>query len=332
MTAEQAFGYLPFVWELLLAGFVAAAAAGRTVAAPVRERLAASLEFARAVRLPDGTTPRVGDEDDGRIFLPGEGSTRLDRVGGALAAFLERDALGADAALARLLIGRAPPPACVAADGVHQFPHGGYTVWRNGRLLGTFDHGRLGLGALAAHGHADALSITIHAGAAPLVLDPGTFAYFGDPAARTRCRGTPGHATVRFGERSQSHMLGPFMWGARARVMPLDEGFEVAWADGERHWRRVRIEAGTITIEDRVSAGEAALDFTLPPDAEASLDGGLALVRAGGVSARFECEDAGPWQRRPAECARRFGQVIATTKLTAPIAGARCRTVIRIEG
>src|ERR1051326_5609619 len=86
---------------------------------------------------------------------------------------------------------RRPPrstlfPARTAADGVHRFPDGGWTVWREAGLLVTFDHGPLGLGALAAHGHADALSVTIWRGTDGIAVDPGTFAYQEDAAARER--------------------------------------------------------------------------------------------------------------------------------------------------
>ena len=110
VNAEQAFGYLPFIWELVLCPLVAAEAAGRTVSPEVKQRLAASLEFARAIRLPAGGVPQVGDEDDGRMLLAAECGSRLDRVGGALAAWLGRDGLGGeDGALAPLLAGRTAP-------------------------------------------------------------------------------------------------------------------------------------------------------------------------------------------------------------------------------
>ena len=53
VPAEQAFGYLPFVWELFLIPFAAAEAAGRDMPRAVKDRLRTSLEFARVIRLPD---------------------------------------------------------------------------------------------------------------------------------------------------------------------------------------------------------------------------------------------------------------------------------------
>jgi len=118
VPAEQAFGYLPFVWELFLIPFAAAEAAGLSVSDATKDRLRASLEFARAIRLPDGRWPQVGDEDDGRVLLAHDDASRLDRVGNALAAWLGAEALCArESALARLLFGRAPDPPRAAPDG-----------------------------------------------------------------------------------------------------------------------------------------------------------------------------------------------------------------------
>jgi len=331
VPAEQAFGYLPFVWELLLVTFTAAALGSRSVAPVVRERLRASLEFARTVRLPDGSMPRIGDEDDGRVLLAAEGYARLDLVGNALAAWLGADALAADTqALALLLAGRAPAPARAAADGRHEFATGGYTVWRLDGLLVTFDHGPLGLGPIAAHGHADALAVTVHRGLDGVAIDPGTLAYHEDPEARARCRATGSHCTVRFGDRSQSRMLGPFLWGTRAGVSAVDGGYECLWADGERHWRRVAVETGWVTIEDRVEGEGAELVFALVPGARIERDGTRAVVVSGATVATFETDGAGDWRLEPAEVAPRYGARLPAARLVAPIGGERAQTVIRI--
>ena len=130
-----------------------------------------------------------------------------------------------DQALALLLTGHAAAP---ARDGRSEFPHGGYTVWRQRGLHATFDHGPLGLGALATHGHADALSLTVFHDAEGVVIDSGTLAYQDDAVRRERCRSTPAYNTVHFGGRScQSVMLGPFLWGARATVAADGDGWQL---------------------------------------------------------------------------------------------------------
>ncbi len=323
--AEQAFGYLPFVWELLLIGFCLAEDAGLETPRIVRERLAASLEFGRAMRLPDGSLPHIGDEDDGRVLLADELASRLDLVGDALAAWLGRDGLGGGRSpLARLLIGRAPA-AQRAKDGRATFPHGGYTVWRHGGQVVTLDHGPLGYGALAAHGHADALSVTIHLHRDGIAIDPGTLAYQDDPIERDRCRSTPVHSTVHFAGRSQSEMAGPFLWGERARV----EGQRCVWTSGERHTRDVHVESGRVQVDDHAEGEKPELVWALPPGADVRLDGAMAHVVSGASMARFDLTGGMAWRLEPAECARRFALREPSARLVASI-GERSRTVITL--
>ena len=314
VNAEQAFGYVPYIWELLLYAFIAAEAAGRAATSQTRDRLRASLEFARTVRLTDGRWPQVGDEDDSRLLLVAEGRSRLDLVGNALAAWLGADGLSEhDTALAALLFGRIPPPR-LASDGVHRFASGGYTVWRADRTVVVFDHGPLGLGPLAAHGHADALSLTVFRGQDAVVIDPGTLAYHEDLAARDRSRSTPYHSTVHFGGRSQSEMLGPFLWGRRARVTPEGVGFVCRWATGERHQRTVSfMEGHHIEIVDVAHGADPHVVFVLPPAARVTIDGARASVAVGGTHAIFDVDGSAGWRAEPGEYAPRFGTAAAVS-------------------
>ncbi len=332
VPAEQAFGYLPFVWEILLGALRAAEAAERGPSATVRERLAASLEFARAARRSDGTLPPIGDEDDGRILLAIEGPTRLDLVGNALAAYLERPALsGNDHVLARLLAGRSPEVAQAGTDGPHEFDHGGYTVWRSGPLLITFDHGPLGLGPLAAHAHADALSLTITNGLDAVLADPGTFAYHEAPEDRDRFRGTPSHSTVSFGHRSQSERLGPFLWGRRARVEKDGDRARCRWFTGEQHIRRVAVSDPQVDLEDEVIGADPRLTFALAPGAVVRTDGTKASIAIGRTVARLESAGIEAWEVAEGEFSSRFGHRDPAPRLTARISGRRCRTTLQIS-
>ncbi len=372
VSLEQSFGYVPFIWELMLTPLIACSAAGSSISPPLRARLRASLEFARLVRLPDGRWPRIGDEDDARVLLAGSDESRLDLVGNALAAWLEEDGIADGAgALAALMTGAAPragetrrvdaapraggssrpdAPARTreAADGVRLTRD--YTVWRERGLLVTFDHGALGLSPLAAHGHADALAITAHVGSVALIVDPGTFSYHADRAARDRCRSTPVHATLHFGGRSQARMRGPFLWDGlpvvRAAEEPVSaEGagaggaagkianeiwWECRWTSGEIHRRRVAVEAGEIVIEDRIMRGSGAeISFPLAPGAHVELDGTRARVTFGGASAVFEGEGLEPWRMESAEVAPRYGTRVSAPRLAAALTAAACKTTIR---
>jgi len=78
------------------------------------------------------------------------------------------------------------------------------------------DHGELGFGSIAAHGHADALSFQMYAYGFPVFIDPGTYIYHCDLESRNDFRRTKNHNTVSIDGRDQSEMLGAFLWGKRA--------------------------------------------------------------------------------------------------------------------
>jgi len=92
------------------------------------------------------------------------------------------------------------------------------------------DCGELGLGAIAAHGHADALSLALRAFGTDVLVDPGTYDYFTHRAWRDHFRSTRATTRSRW-TAGQSEMLGLFLWGARARARCLR--FEPAPGGGE---------------------------------------------------------------------------------------------------
>jgi hypothetical protein len=216
----------------------------------------------------------------------------------------------------------------------------GYTVWREGELLVTFDHGPLGLAPLAAHGHADALSVTIHNGSDPVIVDPGTFAYHTDRAARDRCRSTPAHATLHFSGASQARMRGPFLWQGAPRVSRVngagdadgDAWWQCRWASGEVHRRRVAVAGGEVRIEDAVERGAGAtLSLPLAPGAQVTLDETRARITSGATVAELRSEGLEPWRIEAAEVAPRYGVRLTAFRLSAALTGSSSRTVLRIS-
>lgn len=95
-------------------------------------------------------------------------------------------------------------------------PNGGLVVLRSGRRRITMDVGPLGYLSTAAHGHADALAVTVSADGHDLVVDPGTASFYRNRAAREAHRSTRMHATVCVDGLSQSQPGGPFYWRRRA--------------------------------------------------------------------------------------------------------------------
>ena len=98
------------------------------------------------------------------------------------------------------------------------FKEGGNSFLRDkeDRVLIGIDHAALGFGAIAAHGHADALSFQMLVDGEPVITDPGTYIYHCDLPHRNAFRKTINHSTVCIDGKDQSEMLGAFLWGKRA--------------------------------------------------------------------------------------------------------------------
>ena len=88
------------------------------------------------------------------------------------------------------------------------------------RLL--VDAGPLGYLSIAAHGHADALAVTLSIGDREILVDPGTYSYHTDPSWRRYFRSTLAHNTVGIDGLDQSVQAGNFMWTDHANARCLE--------------------------------------------------------------------------------------------------------------
>jgi len=122
---------------------------------------------------------------------------------------------------------------------------------------------------IAAHGHADALALTLSVAGEQVLVDPGTYSYWQEPKWRDYFRGTSAHNTVRVDGRDQSVSGGRFMWLRKANAsierMPSSphefdfrgshDGY-ARLADPVRHLRSVRFDAASssLVVRDEVAA------------------------------------------------------------------------------
>ena len=163
------------------------------------------------------------------------------------------------------------------------------------------DGGPHGFLSIAAHAHADALSVEVRYAGLDVLADPGTYCYHGQAAWRSYFRSTIAHNTAELGGQSQSTEGGPFLWLRHAQAREIDvtdDGRVAGWTaehDGyssldppARHRRSVRLDraARTIDIVDQIDGGshDIRLAFHLGPDIEAELNGSCALLRWPGDS------------------------------------------------
>ena len=70
-----------------------------------------------------------------------------------------------------------------------------------GEIWCRCDGGPHGFLSIAAHAHADALSVEVRHDGVDVLADPGTYCYHGQPEWRQYFRSTLGHNTLRAGRR-----------------------------------------------------------------------------------------------------------------------------------
>jgi hypothetical protein len=227
---EQSTCYQRYSVEIYLHFLILARRNGLAIPSFVEERVQRMLDFLLAIHRPDGSLPQIGDADGGWL-LPLVPRSPDDARGifSTAAAFFGSPELAWGAAEmapeSLWLLGRsglsaftalrpAPPQAASRV-----FAAGGYVVMRSGfdaqahQLI--FDAGPLGCPISGGHGHADLLSVQCSAFGEPFLVDPGTYAYTGDPEWRDFFRGTTTHSTAVVDGEGQAMPSGPFSWRAR---------------------------------------------------------------------------------------------------------------------
>lgn len=250
-------------------------------AAAWREPVQRMCRFLDALLGPRRLLPLIGDDDGGRFFHPfGEhaayGRASLAAAGGPWR-FDNADA----GDLANWWFAEPPRVSEGAARQAQHFADSGLAVFEDGDAQIVFDTGNFGRGS-AGHSHSDALSVIVNAGGREILIDPGTYTYVADPAAREAFRGSAGHNTVRVNGLDQATPSGPFAWTGRPETEltewapgpDIDRAAAVCRYGGFTHRRLIVFDkrARTLAVEDEVEgpAGEHTVEiFWHPADAEA---------------------------------------------------------------
>ncbi|WP_379062578.1 heparinase II/III-family protein [Mesorhizobium sp. UC22_110] len=295
-AAEQTPTYGAFTAELILLCAFAARRAGSPFPASVDGRLAAFADFAGWLPARAGG---FGDDDEGRALTLGDEHDYVRSVAAAIHGHLGMAGVAPAADDFRALFFGTPPRSAPVPEGLRTFAQGGLSVWHgamNGRRIDlTYDHGPLGYLSIAAHGHADALQLTLCIDGEPVLVDPGTWLYGSGREWRNWFRSTPAHNTLNIDGQSQSIISGPFNWSHKARATLVDSRDGLPWQlrashDGYKarfgvvHQRTVTGEAGGVVITDQLLGDSrmAEIAFQLAAGLEASREGGLVRVSRGG--------------------------------------------------
>jgi hypothetical protein len=304
VNRELAFDYHGLVAELGLIAGIEADRAGHSLSDATWQSLGRMLDVAAACLDCELRAPRQGDSDEGRAFVIA--SPESNRWEALLA--LGQALFGApewwppvQPGVASTLLSALAPRRLLPDRPVKRpwhFGDAGITIFRSQpakspEIWCRCDSGPHGFLSIAAHAHADALSIEVRHDGVDILTDPGTYCYGSDPPFRRYFRSTIGHNTLEILGRDQSTSGGPTMWirHAESRLKSLESspyGDEGRWAAehyGYRtldppvtHRRMVEFHGTKRLIEiadeiDSVGRSPVRLAFHLGPTVNASLDG-----------------------------------------------------------
>lgn len=260
---EQALHYHLFAWELCLQALLALRATGRAPGTAVSERLEAAADFFSAVQVAEDPWD-YGDSDDATVTplyahaadAPREwiAWTRGEPAGAAIAHWL----------------GSALRHTAATADAWQIFRDSGIAVYRSAKWDLRLDASPLGYLSTAAHGHLDALHLSIWRQGVAIVIDPGTGAYYADAPLRAHLASAAAHNGPHpDGDAAYPRRLGPFLWSAPHEVPRLrSDGSAVtaSWkTPAARLERRVERDGDSAwRIEDRATTtNTGAAGFTV---------------------------------------------------------------------
>jgi hypothetical protein len=157
------------------------------------------------------------------------------------------------------------------------------------------DGGPHGYLSIAAHAHADALSVEVRYAGIDILADPGTYCYHGEREWRSYFRSTIAHNTAELDGQSQSSERGPFMWARHAQareVEVIDDGDIARWTAEHSgyasldppatHRRSVLLDRASRSLDiiDEIEGRhQVRLAFHFGPEVHVELDGSSAALK-----------------------------------------------------
>jgi len=229
---EQAIWYHHEVADMMLLCGLVGRANGLEFPPPYWQRLEAMIGFISAMLDVGGNVPMIGDADDGVMvrFCPdpefsvyrsllATGSVLFNRPDFACKAkvFDDKSRWLLGGVGEKVFQGLLATPEPKSPEHSRAFPVSGYWILSKNQdtereVKLVVDAGPLGYLSIAAHGHADALAMTLSIAGLEMLIDPGTYAYHTEPKWRNYFKGTSAHNTLRLDGLDQSVSGGNFMW------------------------------------------------------------------------------------------------------------------------
>jgi Uncharacterized protein conserved in bacteria len=332
VNKEQSTGYHQFICDFFLFSALVGEAHEEPFDATYWERLEAMANFYASLEDAGGHLPMIGDLDDGHVSDLANGSS-FSPVRSIVATLAARTgccklAQKADSFDEKSFWLLGEEGACRFEEARmkqgggelrREFPDGGYYLlgdhWdskEEARLL--FDCGALGYLSLAAHGHADSLSVQLSLKGHEILIDSGNYCYFQAPEWRAYFKSTRAHNTLEVDGVDQSEPAGMFLWRRKAQSKVVEsrrnehglvsiigehDGYQ-RLGDGVTHRRRIDFDraARVFTLTDEVRANDIhnyTLHFHFAADCEVEKQGeGVFLAQNGPAQVRMTLPEG--WQ------------------------------------
>ena len=310
-TFEASMAYHRLVLEMVLVASSVRGRLGEPVDASMMQTIRRMADFLSAAIRPDGSVPNWGDADDGRVLPFGPEPVGDFASIAAAAAMLTNEPvptwpeakssfetcfwlMGADAAPSE-------PPLDTGSQG---FGETGAYVLAHGPSHVFIDAGPVGMRGRGGHGHNDCLSFDAYIDGTALIIDPGTYVYTADAAARNRFRSSAAHNGPVVDEEEINRFVSPdLLWMLHDDAAAHVETFEPTELGGRivashtgysrlddpvrprRTWILDGQSCALGVLDDIDAKGEhrVAVRLTLAPGVEPTITGDTAIALSTGA-------------------------------------------------
>ncbi|AGH80212.1 heparinase II/III family protein [Psychromonas sp. CNPT3] len=233
-SKEHAFSYQFFVFQLYLFAAQVGKKVNDTFSDTFNSHLQQIALFIAGIAQGGKKYPMLGDQDDGYVLDLGDhvhNVSALCAIANHLSPhpLLQKNITSNPESAFWLFSKNIDAPLCKVAETLHSqaFKDSGYYLLQAGsmhelnQVSVLFDCAPLGYTAIAAHGHADALSFIVRLNGDDLLVDCGTYDYYRFPQWREHFCKTQSHNCIEIDRLDQSQRSGPFMWEKHAQSQCL---------------------------------------------------------------------------------------------------------------
>jgi uncharacterized heparinase superfamily protein len=264
---EASTSYHRLVLEMFLSATILAQINDYRFSTAYMERLEKMVEFVMYLTKPDGTSPLIGDNDNGRLhrlkvwnpperewvdfrYLLAIGAVlflRLDFAQAAGDQWEEAIWLLGESALTfkQQLDAKQSSPLVLSSKA---FPDAGLYILRYGDHHLVVDAGPNGQNGNGGHAHNDVLSFELYACGQTWFCDAGTFVYTADYDARNSFRSTSYHNTIKVDHAEQLPFAKHVLWSLKTDTSPQ----VTCWAITDTDLRFEAVHNAYARLEDPV--------------------------------------------------------------------------------